>query len=41
MVIVKNEKRKAIAQNLKLKYIVLYIDFYISYLTCYIAKMEN
>jgi len=36
--IAKNEKRKAIAQNLKFKYIVLSIEFHLSYLVYYIAK---
>lgn len=37
----KNAKRKAIAQNLKFKYIVSSIDFHLSYLACYIAKMKR
>jgi len=37
----KSVKRKAIAQNLKFKYIVLFIEFYLSYLVYYIAKMER
>jgi len=34
-------KRKAIAQNLKFKEIVLSIEFYISYFVYYIAKMKR
>jgi len=37
----KSAKLKAIAQNSKLKYIVLSIDFHLSYLACYIAKMKR
>jgi len=36
----KSAKRKAIAQNLKFKYIVLSIDFHFSYLVYYITKTE-
>lgn len=37
----KNAKRKAIAQNLKFKYIVLSIKFHLSYLARYIAKTKR
>lgn len=37
----KSAKRKAITQNLKFKYIFSYIDFHISCLACYIAKMKK
>jgi len=37
----KSAKLKAIAQNLKFKYIVLSIDFHLSYLAGYIAKMKR
>ncbi len=37
----KSAKRKAIAQNLKFKYIALSIKFYLSYLVYYIAKMKK
>ena len=37
----KSVKRKAIAQNLKLKYIVLSIDFHLSYLVHNIAKIKR
>ncbi|MBA7471998.1 hypothetical protein ES707_07313 [subsurface metagenome] len=37
----KSAKLKAIAQNLKFKYIVLSIDFHLSYLACYIAKTKR
>ena len=37
----KSAKRKAIAQNLKFKYIVLSIDFHLSYLVHNIAKMKR
>jgi hypothetical protein len=36
-----SEKRKAVAQNLKFKHIVLYIEFHLSYLAYYIAKMKR
>ncbi|GAF71834.1 unnamed protein product, partial [marine sediment metagenome] len=39
--ITKNAKRKAIAKNLKFKYIVLSIEYRLSYLVYYIAKMKR
>jgi len=36
-----SSKRKAIAQNLKFKYIILSIELYFSYLVCYIAKTKR
>jgi hypothetical protein len=36
-----SEKRKAVAQNLKFKYIVLYIEFHLSCLAHYIAKKKR
>jgi len=36
-----SEKRKAIAQNLKFKYVVLSIEFHHSYLIYYIAKIKR
>jgi len=37
----KSAKRKTIAQNLKFKYIVLSIEFNLSYLVCFISKMKR
>ncbi|GAG70535.1 unnamed protein product, partial [marine sediment metagenome] len=37
----KSAKRKAIAQNLKFKHVVLSIEFHHSYLSYYIAKMKR
>ncbi len=37
----KSAKRKTMAQNLKFKYIVLYIDFHLSSLACYVVKMKR